>query len=388
MKKHKSIFGFLAVLLCAGAIRPPQASAQYLGNVSPQTVQATLANAQACTGTEQDFTTGLIPNFRNLGITQHVVTATSPNTVTQYRMVIQGIDNQGNVVPISDVGQINGSINASGYFPNIRVAVTCLPAVTGTFTLSYSGGSATTPVIAGSFFSSLIDKLILNGASASTNQTVGPMSTPFGSSAGRLLFQFVTASNAGSTVSMGCRGSTTIGDYNSFQFPLANVTSVQSFSVPAGQCPNYTVGYTSGGAAGTALLEYIFDAPGVLPSATQLNGCQTQNFNLSNTLPITVGANTTVRIAAVSGTSRLAVCDLVLTAGVAGTAQLIEGTGATCAGSTVNLSGAMTLAVGTPLVIPGTAPTFAAINSGDSLCITTAGGATVAGMISFINTPI
>jgi hypothetical protein len=329
----------------------------------------------------------LIPNFRNLGLTQHFVTATSPNTVTQYQMVIQGIDNQGNVVNISDVGQINGSVNASGYFPNIRVAVTCFPAVTGTFTLSYSGSSATTPVIAGSFLSSLIDKLILNGASASVNQTVGPIATPFGSSSGRILFQFRTASNSGSNVTVGCRGSTTIGDYNNFSFPLLNNTFIQGFSVPAGQCPNVTVGYTSGGAAGTALLEYIFDLPGAFPSATQLNGCLTQNFGLNSTVVISIGANATQRVVA-PGTGRVAVCGMFLTVGVAGTVQITEGTGATCGTGTANLSGAMSMVVGTPLAIGASAPIFATLTAGDGLCFTTAGGATAAGTLAFIYIPI
>lgn len=377
---------FLLLLLAGVFARP--ARAQFIGTVSPQTVQATLANAQPCTGMEQDFDTGLIPGFRNLGITQHAVTATSPNTVTEYRMTIEGIDNQGNVVPISDVGQINGSVNASGYFPIIRVAVTCTPAVTGTFTLSYSGGSATTPVIAGSFFSSLIDKLILNGAPANVNQSVGPMSTPFGSSAGRLLFQYVAGAVAGSSVLVTCQGSTVIGGYSSFSFPLENTANVQSFSIPAGQCPSYSVVYTSGGAAGKALLEYVFDAPGVLPSATQLNGCQTQDNNLGTTLPITVGANTTVRIVVPLAQKKIAVCSLVLTAGVAGTVQATEGTGGTCGTGSSNLSGAMTLAVGTPLSVGASAPVFNTQKTSDELCLTTAGGATVAGWISFIYTPI
>jgi hypothetical protein len=375
------------LLVFAGVLAQP-ARAQFIGTVSPQTVQATLANAKACTGAEQDFDTGVIPGFRNLGITQHAVTATSPNAVTEFRMVIEGIDNQGNVVPISDVGQINGSINASGYFPLIRVAVTCLPAVTGTFTMSYSGGSATTPVIAGSFFSSLIDKLILNGASASVNQTVGPMSTPFGSSAGKLLFQYVGGAVAGSSIAVTCQGSTTIGGYSAFSFNLENTASIQQFSIPAGQCPSYTVAYTSGGAAGTALLEYIFDYPGALPSATQLNGCQTQDNNLGTTLPITVGANTTVRIVAPTAGKKIAVCTLVITAGVAGTVQATEGTGGTCGTGSSNLSGAMTLAVGTPLSVGASAPAFNTQKTTDELCLTTAGGATVAGWISFIYTPI
>lgn len=381
-------FVFLGLALCVCGILAPSARAQFLGYTSPQTTQATLATALPCTGTEQDFTTGITPKFNNIGQTQHFVSAVSPSTVTEFRVVIQGIDNQGNVLNISDVGSINGNITASGYFPNIRVAVTCLPAVTGTFSLSYSGTSSTAPIIAGSFLGSQLDKLVFNGVSASANQTIGPVATPFGSSSGRLMFQYVTSSVAGSLIFVGCRGSTTIGDFNNFTFNLANTTAIQSFSVPAGQCPNYTVGYTSGGAAGTALAEYIFDPPGALPATTQMNGCQSQDLALSTTAAITVGANTTVRIIAPSTTQRVAVCGLLLTAGVAGTAQLIEGTGATCGTGTANLSGAMPLAVGTPLAIGAAAPIFPTLAVGDGVCINTAGGATVAGMISFIYIPI
>lgn len=380
--------GFVLFALCACGILAPSARAQFLGYTSPQTTQVTLANSLPCTGAEQDFTTGITTGFHNIGQTQHFVTATSPSTVTEFQVVIKGIDNQGNVLNISDVGTINGNITASGYFPNIRVAVMCLPVATGTFSLSYSGTSSTAPVIAGSFLGSQLDKLVFNGAAGNANQAIGPISTPFGSSAGRLMFQYVTSSVAGSTIAVGCRGSTTIGDFNNFQFTLANNTFIQSFSVPAGQCPNYTVSYTSGGAVGAILAEYIFDAPGVLPATTQMNGCQSQDVGLSTTQVITVGANTTVQIIAPNTIKKIGVCGLLLTAGVAGTAQLIEGTGVTCGTGTANLSGAMTLAVGTPLAIGAPAPIFPTLAVGDALCITTAGGATVAGMISFIYLPI
>lgn len=391
MKKTKLILGLLVSVLSACAIRPPQAKAQYLGTTSPQTEQSTLATNLLCTGAPQNFTTGITPGFNNLGQTQHFASIAASASVTSLQMVIQGIDNSGNVFAISDVGQVNGTVTGSGYFPNIRVVVTCLP-ITGRFSLSYSGASSTPNVNAGSFLSSQIDKLIFRNADATANNAGNSITTPFGSSSGKILFQFGSAQGGATpTITVQCAGSVTLGNYDQFGFILQSNISIQQFTIPASQCPSLTVGFGAAGApAGTFSLEYVFDTPGVAPSSSQLNGCMgtTGTGVLVNATPITVGANTTVRIVAPATNERIGVCSLLISVGVAGTIQITEGTGATCGGGTTNLSGAMTLAVGTPLPFGAPSFVFGTNLTGDGLCITTAGGATAAGLISFQYLPI
>ena len=139
----------LALVLCL-ALMPAPAFAQFLGQVSIQTVQAQLAvagvGAGVCTGNPQNFTTSQgIVNFNNLGQSIHQASATS--TATVFTMEIDGIDVLGNIVRISSptiqyqpTNNLTGYVaQGTGYYPNIQVSVTCTAAAT--FSLSYSGST-------------------------------------------------------------------------------------------------------------------------------------------------------------------------------------------------------------------------------------------------------
>jgi hypothetical protein len=138
------------VLLSCLALLPAPAFAQFLGQVSIQTVQAQLAvagvGAGTCTGNPQNFITNAgIANFSNIGQSIHQASATS--TATVFTMEIDGIDVLGNVVRISSptvvyqpTNNLTGYVSqGSGYYPNIQVTVTCT--VAATFSLSYSGST-------------------------------------------------------------------------------------------------------------------------------------------------------------------------------------------------------------------------------------------------------
>lgn len=368
MKKYFNIFIFTAVLLGCTP-RPIRAQVTY---TTPQTVQQTLATNTPCTGTAQTF------NVQNLGQTQHFVTSTTNSLPTSFQMIILGVDNAGNLTNISDVGGIGGNISASGYFPVIRVQVTCLPITTATFSLNYAGTSGTPLNNAGSYLISQFDKFLFKGVAANVSQNV-TFQSPTMSSSGKLNFQYTGAAIAGSSVTVFCTGSTTVGAFKSYVFQIANDTNAQSFIVPASQCPTIQVSYTSGGAASALNLEYIFDPPGLAPGATQTNSCP-------NVAPITVGAGATVKMVNTGVDSKVNICGFVITAGVAGTAQLVEGTGPTCGTGPANVSGAMNLAVGTPLSMSAPSPIWQTITTGDSLCLTTV-TATIAGFISYQITP-
>ena len=144
----------LALFLCF-ALMPASTFAQFLGQVSIQTVQAQLAvagvGAGTCTGNPQNFVTSAqppIPNFNNLGQNVHQASATS--AAASFVMEIDGIDVLGNVVRISNptvqyqpTGSNNGYVaQGSGYYPNIQVSVTCT--LGATFSLTYSGATGGT----------------------------------------------------------------------------------------------------------------------------------------------------------------------------------------------------------------------------------------------------
>ena len=257
-------FLLCSLLSLAGLCFPQAAAAQFIGYVSPQTVQQTLATGTACTGAAQIFPVS------NLGQTQHFATVIATGQPITFQMEIDGIDKQGNVFRISDIAMLpnsSGSLSAAGYYPKIQIVVTCTPG-TATFTLSYSGASATIPVNDGSYLFSRSDKILFNGAPANAGASITSFQTPFANSSGNLVLNYTGGSVAGSTLVVFCQTSA-IGS-NGFQttYTVANSASVQTFSVPAFSCPVMTVTYNSGGATASFLnLEYFFTNPGFTPNA-------------------------------------------------------------------------------------------------------------------------
>jgi hypothetical protein len=263
-------FYILTFLLAALAI-PARAQVSY---TSPQTVDATIASNLPCTGAAQTFATdGSIPAFRNLGQTQHYISAAISGTATAFKAEIDGIDNAGNVFRISDVMEestvgIPYTLTGSGRFPKIQIVVTCSPN-TATFTLSYSGTSSTPNSNVGSYLLAQLDKQISSAAAANTNLT-STFQTPFANSAGIIVFQYGAGGPAGSTLQIQCTGNST--GINSQTFSLATPATNQVFIVSPGVCPNVTTTYTAGGASATTYgLEYIFFQPGSLATSSALN---------------------------------------------------------------------------------------------------------------------
>jgi len=252
-------FIFAALLLLAWT-----AQAQFIGFVSPQTVQQTLANGVNCTGAAQTFA------INNLGQTQHTLSVASVIGAQKFQGEIDGIDRQGNVFRISDILEpLSGIVSASGYFPQFQVQITCSPN-TATFSASYSGTSVTPLSPVGAYLSAQIDKVNFDAAPENASVTDVGVQTPFGSSAGTFLFQYNTASIAGSILTIFCKPSG-IGTLSQiFTVNLANVTTVQSFQIPDTVCPFMNVGYTTGGGgANTFTTDYVFSVPGRAVPAQQ-----------------------------------------------------------------------------------------------------------------------
>lgn len=249
---------------CAFVFAAIPAKAQFTGVT---TVQQTLGTNVSCTGSAQTFPVS------NLGQIRHVATISAINGgVGAVLMEIDGLDTQGNTFRLSDVaapaGQTagpnlnSGSVMGYGYFPQVKVQVTC-PSATGTFTLSYSGDFGAPTGGAGSYqFTQTVKELWL-GQSLTGGPTTPVIQTPFGNSQGLINLKF----NGGGTLSLTLNCTSPSFNNNTtfvYNFTAQNLTNqVQTFPIPASPCPLVSV--TSSALSGQSIsLEYVFTQPGLL----------------------------------------------------------------------------------------------------------------------------
>lgn len=268
--------GFIAGLLLFGcAARVPPAAAQ-VTYTTPQTVKALIASNVVCTGSAQKFTTAQgLPNFRNLGQTQHYVSAFIGAAVGTVE--IDGIDRNGNVFRISDVLSLgsgtttNGAVTGTGSFDNFQVQITCTSG--GTFTLTYAGTSATSNLDNGAYLFAQIDKVLFLGQNSGAPQSA-IIQSPFGNAAGTIYIQFSAPAPTGATLSVLCLNAA--GGNGVLPSPITNyslpaVTIQQNINVPAAACPVVDVLYNGTGGAATGLvLEYVFNQPGAINNPPNL----------------------------------------------------------------------------------------------------------------------
>jgi hypothetical protein len=323
-KMGKLLFVFAGLVLSA-----PLAFGQYLGSVALQTDQETLATSKACTGSVQTFA------VKNVGQSQHYAAAQFTNA-TKAQFEIDGIDKAGTIYRISDVTTLAaplspfGAVQGNGVFPAIQVSVTCSPA-SATFSLTYSGGSASGAPAVGTYLLSSMDKYVFNGISATANQSTS-FQTPFGGTAGTIYFEFTGAgSPSGTEVQLVCSGqNASLFYFSPYQAYPAQTLGLQMFPVPNYVCPNMTVNYFAGTGGATLSLEYVFNPPsflstlaatpyhngavtaatGVKSSAGNLYGWYIYNPNSSacyleffNTSSVTLGTTTPVFAFGIPATS-------------------------------------------------------------------------------------
>ncbi len=255
------------------------AHGQFVGYVSPQSVNSVVATNVACTGSPQLFITGSAPapaSFANLGQTQHWLTIATTGSPTFVFAEIDGIDAQGVVYRMSDVLNLasfrtSATVQASGYYPKFQIQVTC--ATGGSFTAAYAGSSGSGGPNAGAYQMNQIAKVIAAGAAAGSGFSENLLQTPFGNSAGVLVFAYNATGPAGSVLSISCLGNA----FNniSYNFPLGTTNFPTFFTVPPGSCPQVQVNYVSGGAsAATWNLEYDFTQPGFPAGQSVFNPTQ------------------------------------------------------------------------------------------------------------------
>ncbi len=275
MKKRLAKLTGSAILIFAlGYLTNPTAFAQTPVIIQP-TQQTLAAAGTACTGSAQLFPV----NNRNQ--TQHYATVAVTGAV-QFSAEIDGLDTAGNVFRLSDVLEAASTnlpltLTGAGYFPTVRVKVTCSPN-TATFALSYSGAQATSNTDVGSYLLGQVDKNLVTGGAANTNVTVASFQTPFASSNGILLFAVGAGSMAGATITLNCIGNS-FSSLHTLIFTMSTNPGTQIFPVPDNTCPNLQVTYGSGGASAAIYnLEYWFFQPGFSPAATATN--LTATFNI------------------------------------------------------------------------------------------------------------
>ena len=387
MTIRKFVFSFLALLLLLGCT-PRRAQAQYNGSFSLQTVQATIANGTTCTGTAQNFITSQgIPNFKNIGQTSHLATATS--TAATFQMEIDGIDNLGNVFRLSDLQigiptSAKGGlvVTASGYMANIQISVIC--SAGATFSVSYSGSfSPQPPNIAGALLVA-VDKLPFQTAAANANSST-TFQAPSGNSSGTIIFQYSAVGPTGSTVGVQCI-SNSGSNLGAFQFPLATVSTPQLFNVPSSACPFVSITYTSGGASAvTYTLEYVFTSTG---TNNQVDPCAAPGVFKSVATFTGTGTNVGNLMVAASGASQIYVCSYAVQVfGAASPTAVLEyGTGGTCTGPTlVTGTYAGSASPGVYIVSPAMLGSLAVVPAGKSLCFFSGGTTTsLAAVVTYV----
>jgi len=289
----KRILGFVLALGLVGC-----AHGQFLGYVSLQTTQQTLATNVACTGSAQTFP------VQNLGQTQHYATISSSG-VQSLSLQIQGVDAKGNVFAVSDTAanpSSTSAVSGSGYYPIVQVQVSCLPSGGGgTFTLSYSGAGGPSGPTVGDYLKSQLDKIIFNNVAGNANKTA-QVTTPFGSSSGVMTFQYNGASAGGGTITVGCAGAA--GVFSTiFSAALPNDSNQHFFPVGNFNCLTLQASYGNSGAAGTVIVEFQFSQPGafsVAYTATHITGTTATVVKgtpgLLHTVSINTGAAGTVSV--------------------------------------------------------------------------------------------
>jgi hypothetical protein len=383
MKRYFNILTFLFALLAAAQ----PARAQFVGYTSPQTVTATpLLNAN-CAGAVAS-TPSAIPNLgQSFHYISYLITNAGGALPFETRVSLQGSYDGGIFFAISDIAMdassVGGQLVGYGQFPIFRVTVGCLGGSgVNTVTVNYSGTSVSSSIQFSDFDRTIYKKPIIFGASQGSNRSTNTITTPYGSSAGVLACQALTAGfPAGSTVDLLQLSDSFVSAYTiAGPFTLAATITPQLFPLNGVPSAALQLNYTSGGAsANNYNCEIYFFKPG----ATVVDPCGPQN--LKSSAVVTAGAAATTQQIALVANKSIYVCGYQISqVATAGTLQWVFGTGANCVTGTTNLTGAMGVTASQPIAYSGTGLIFRT-PIGQALCLTTTGaGGTAAGVVTFI----
>jgi hypothetical protein len=254
LQRHFTNMKKLALSLAlslVGLVFPDSARGQ-VTYVSLLTVPQQLFTNTPCTGSPQ---TAVI---NNLGQISHslVQTFTAGNP-TKNIMFLEGSNDGITFTRFSDEfdGNTFGQLQAAGYFNVVRANVTCAPAGTTSFSLTYGGSGVPQNQPTGDGLRSQMEKSLINGVTATTVQS-GTVRTPYGNFSGLLLVGTNGSFSGSASISVSCvyiQGSSTAQ-----VFSLSG--SQASFIVPASPCAQISWNYAPGTSTGTMGAEYFFSA--------------------------------------------------------------------------------------------------------------------------------
>jgi hypothetical protein len=106
-----------------------------------------------------------------------------------------------------------------------------------------------------------------------------------------------------------------------------------------------------------------------------------REFACPNTAVVNVTAGSTTEIVALTASQIIRVCGFSISMSAAGTAKFVQGTGTNCGTGTGDITGAMTLATGTPWQIHGGSNSVLRAAVSNALCVVAATG----NAVGFIN---
>jgi hypothetical protein len=364
--KHRLTSALFILFGLVGLAHP--ARAQFLGYTTPQTVDQVLANTLACTGAPQTF------NLQNLGQNVHFVTYLFTGG-TQFTVFLQAHD-AASFYTVSDVAvSPTGILTANGYYTQLQAVISC--PIGANVTLVYHGSSGNALASTGLQDVTVYDKLFANGSNATLTQTFN-VAAPYGNTCGQVMFQYAVG-QAGSTLQVVAIGGNVPGINVIQSAAIANTVSAQFFNVPCAPGQKIQVTYTSAGGGTTFNMEYLFMKPGMQGTPDPCNTGAIQSA------AINAGAAATSSIIAPAANASIYVCGYSLSQGAAGTFQWEFGTGATCGTGTTVLTGAFPTLSSTPFNYGGGTKSVFSTPEAQRLCIvTTGGGATAQGVVTFV----
>ena len=346
------------------------AHAQFLGYVSPQTV-----NQQVFTNTS--CASGLLVSspLQNVGQSVHIVQSTLSFTNGDVQPVVEilGSADGVNYKIISDYGMGGTSSILVGYgvFAYIQVAIT--GGTTGCLaTLSYQGTSVSPQNNVGQSDVTAYQKYIFSGVSVGSNQNSAQnILPPYGSSGGVLVING-GGFPSGSTISVTANSANNATQTTIATFSIENTNAPQTFVVPSVPTAQVNVYYVSGGAsANTFNATYIFLKPG----ANDMPLCE-KSYVIN-----TASAGPTQIVAAVAG-AQVRVCSISVGSGTAEGIDFQQGVGSNCGTGNSQLTGVYHLAANAPTTQSFPGGGLVAL-PGNAMCIHLSGANQTDGQITF-----
>jgi hypothetical protein len=374
IKKIFPLFAMLALLGCSAR----RAEAQFIGYTSPQTVSQSIATGASCSPPISQ----IVPN---LGQTVHTVTYTVNNGSEPIFAFIQGSIDGVTFIQISDksITFPTGSVSATGYYPFIKVQVSCSNPATKV-TVQYSGTSVTPgPNFADVDASYYIKNIVVNNQPVNAPFTSPLITSPYGNSSGTLALTFSgAAAPSGAVLQVTCNS-------NFAQLPPSfslapTLGTTQFFTVPPFPCENLVLNYNSNNGTGNYTLTYFFNKPGTVIQTTGVDPCQSTSV-AKQTAAINIVAAGTSQVVAPNSNTTVFVCGYqVSVSGTTPTLQWEFATPANCASGVTFATGAIAPTSGSVLTIsPGS--TVMKGTSGQGFCAVTGGTSpSIQGFLTFV----